>query len=266
MKLLPVFHTTTSLLLLFFFLQQQSLFSQPKSTAVPEGAGLQDRESLKIYPVAHATAVLDWDETIIYIDPVGGPEAFKAYPAPDLILITDIHGDHFSLETLQGLDTQKAKLIVPNAVAEEIPDAFTPQLDVLDNGASKERYGITVTAIPMYNLRPEAKNFHTPGRGNGYVLEKNGMRVYFSGDTEDIPEMRALEDIDKAFICMNLPYTMNVESAADAVIEFAPAEVYPYHYRGKPDVSDVGRFETLVTRANPDIRVVRLDWYPSESY
>jgi len=216
--------------------------------------------------VAHATAVLNWGETIIYIDPVGGRDAFAAYPAPDLILITDIHGDHFSLETLQGLDTQKAKIIVPNAVAEKIPAAFTPQIDVLDNGDSKTRYGISVTAIPMYNLRPEAKAFHTLGRGNGYVLEYEGMRIYFSGDTEDIPEMRELKDIDKAFVCMNLPYTMDVERAADAVIEFAPAEVYPYHYRGKTDVSDTGHFETLVNRANPDIRVIRLDWYPTEPY
>jgi len=273
MRIRSVFQTTTSLLLsttslllLFFLLQQPSLYAQPKPTPMPEGKGLQDQAAFKIHPVAHATAVLDWNETIIYIDPVGGPDAFKAYPAPDLILITDIHGDHFSLETLQGLDTGKAKIIVPNAVAEKIPEVFTPQIDILENGASKTRYGISVTAIPMYNLRPEAKTFHTPGRGNGYVLEKNGMRVYFSGDTEDIPEMRALKNIDKAFVCMNLPYTMDVESAADAVIEFAPAEVYPYHYRGKPDVSDIGRFQTMVNKANPNIRVVRLDWYPSESY
>jgi len=245
---------------------QHLAYSQPKSTPMPENRETTDPGILKIYPVAHATAVLNWNETIIYIDPVGGKDAFKAYPAPDLILITDIHGDHFSLETLQGLDTQKAKIIVPNAVAKKLPTAFTPQIDVLNNGDTKTRYGISVTAIPMYNLRPEAKAFHTPGRGNGYVLEHHGMRIYFSGDTEDIPEMRALKDIDKAFICMNLPYTMDVESAADAVIEFAPAEVYPYHYRGKPDVSDVSRFEALVDKANPNIRVIRLDWYPTEPY
>ncbi len=263
---ISLFRPASSLLFLFCFLQMPSLTPQPNPTPIPEDKVWQDQKDLKIYPVAHASAVLDWNETIIYIDPVGGPEAFKSYPAPDLILITDIHGDHFSLETLQGLDTRKAKIIVPNAVAGKMPEAFTPQIDVLDNGATKTRYDISVTAIPMYNLRPEAKTFHTPGRGNGYVLEKNGMRVYFSGDTEDIPEMRALKNIDKAFVCMNLPYTMDVESAADAVLEFAPAEVYPYHYRGKPDVSDIGRFESLVTKANPDIRVVRLDWYPSETY
>jgi L-ascorbate metabolism protein UlaG (beta-lactamase superfamily) len=221
---------------------------------------------IKIDPIEHATAVLDWDGTIIYIDPVGGKEAFENHKEPDLILITDIHGDHFSLETLQALNTQKAKIIVPKAVADKIPAEFTPQLDILNNGDTKERYGIGIEAIPMYNLREEAKDFHVKGRGNGYVLSKNDKRIYFSGDTEDIPEMRALENIDKAFVCMNLPYTMTVESAADAVLAFKPRQVYPYHYRGKPDVSDVAKFKDLVNDKNPNIEVVQLDWYPKEDY
>jgi L-ascorbate metabolism protein UlaG (beta-lactamase superfamily) len=221
---------------------------------------------LQIHPISHATAVLSWDDTTIYVDPVGGAEAFGEYPEPDLILITDIHGDHFDLKTLMALQTQKAKIVMPQAVADQMPDSFTTQIDILNNGDQKERYGISVTAVPMYNLREEAKDFHVKGRGNGYVLEKNGERIYFSGDTEDIPEMRALENIDKAFVCMNLPYTMTVESAADAVLDFKPVQVYPYHYRGRPEVSDVSKFRELVTQADPDIEVVQLDWYPSEEY
>jgi|TARA_R110000744_G_scaffold2902_12_gene11566 L-ascorbate metabolism protein UlaG (beta-lactamase superfamily) len=222
--------------------------------------------NIEISPIEHATAVLDWDGTIIYIDPVGGKDAFANAKEPDLILITDIHGDHFSLETLQGLNTQKAKIVVPQAVADKIPAEFTPQLDILNNGESKERYGINIEAIPMYNLREEAKDFHIKGRGNGYILSKNNERIYFSGDTEDIPEMRALQNIDKAFVCMNLPYTMTVDSAADAVLEFKPKQVYPYHYRGKPDVGDVAKFKALVNDKNPNIEVVQLDWYPKEDY
>ena len=221
---------------------------------------------VSITPIEHATVVLDWDGTIIYVDPVGGKEAFANEKEPDLILITDIHGDHFSLETLQALNTQKAKIIVPQAVADKIPAEFTPQLDILNNGDTKERYGINIEAIPMYNLREEAKDFHTKGRGNGYVLSKNDQRIYFSGDTEDIPEMRALQNIDKAFVCMNLPYTMTVESAADAVLEFKPKQVYPYHYRGKPDVGDVATFKKMVNDKDSNIEVVQLDWYPKEDY
>ncbi len=221
---------------------------------------------IEVFPVSHATAVLVWDGITIYIDPVGDIDQFSTFKSPDLILITDVHGDHYSRETLEGLETQKAKIIVPQAVADLLPPSFTPQIDVLNNGDSKERYTISIEAIPMYNLREEAKKFHEKGRGNGYILRKDGMGVYFSGDTEDIPEMRSLENIDKAFVCMNLPYTMTVESAADAVLEFKPQEVYPYHYRGRPDVSDVSVFKSLVQKGNPNIKVVQLDWYPNENY
>ena len=227
---------------------------------------IQDESAVKIIPIEHATAVLEWKNITIYIDPVGGAETFKEQKQPDLILITDIHGDHFNLKTLQALHTEKAKIMVPQAVADKIPGEFTPQIDVLNNGDSKERYGIKVEAIPMYNLREEAKDFHIKGRGNGYVLNIDGQRIYFSGDTEDIPEMRNLQNIDIAFICMNLPYTMTVESAADAVLEFKPKQVYPYHYRGKPDVGDVKKFKELVNKTNPNIKVVQLDWYPNSEF
>ncbi len=221
---------------------------------------------VRIIPIEHATAVLEWKNITVYVDPVGGLDAFKGQKSPDLILITDIHGDHFNLETLEALGTDKAKIIAPQAVADKLPKVFTPQIDVLNNGESKERYGITVEAVPMYNLREEALKFHEKGRGNGYILNFDNQRVYFSGDTEDIPEMRSLKNIDKAFICMNLPYTMTPESAADAVLEFKPKEVYPYHYRGKPDVSDVSKFKELVNTGDENIKVVQLDWYPNEDY
>lgn len=227
---------------------------------------IQDETMVKIIPIEHASAVLEWKNITIYIDPVGGAETFKDQKQPDLILITDIHGDHFSLETLQALNTEKSKIMVPQAVADKMPGEFTPQIDVLNNGESKERYGIHVEAIPMYNLREEAKGFHEIGRGNGYVLNMGNQRIYFSGDTEDIPEMRSLQNIDKAFICMNLPYTMTVDSAVDAVLEFKPKQVYPYHYRGRPDVSDIKKFKELVIKANPNIKVVQLDWYPNSEF
>ncbi len=240
---------------------------QEKNTSQNDETTAQEQQAdPTIIPVEHATAVLQWGDYTLYIDPVGNAESFSAYGPPDLILITDLHGDHFSAETLEGLNTEKAKIIVPQVVADKLPEKFTPQIDVLNNGETKERYGFLVEAIPMYNLREEAMNFHVKGRGNGYVLSKNDMRIYFSGDTEDIPEMRALEDIDKAFVCMNLPYTMTVESAADAVLEFKPKEVYPYHFRGRPEVSDVARFRELVTSANPEISVVQLDWYPNDPF
>lgn len=248
---------------------KEKQYAKPIDIAKKENATAQVNPKVadvKIIPIEHATAVLEWNDITIYIDPVGGAKAFEGQKQADLILITDVHGDHLSVETLEALNTEKAKIIVPQAVADLIPENFTPQLDVLNNGDAKERYGITVEAIPMYNLRKEALKFHTKGRGNGYVLNIDGQRLYFSGDTEDIPEMRALSNIDKAFVCMNLPYTMTPESAADAVLEFKPKQVYPYHYRGRPDVSDITKFKTMVNAGNPDLEVVQLDWYPKDDF
>ncbi|QCX00168.1 MBL fold metallo-hydrolase [Aggregatimonas sangjinii] len=238
----------------------------PTSETVAEASSTVEANEMKIIPISHATLILEWNDKTIYIDPVGGAEAFEGQKQADLILITDIHGDHFSVETLAALNTEKAKIILPQAVADKMPESFVPQIDVLDNGDSKERYGITIEAIPMYNLREEALKFHTKGRGNGYVLNMGNQRIYISGDTEDIPEMRSLQNIDKAFVCMNLPYTMTVESAADAVLEFQPKQVYPYHYRGKPDVSDVAKFKSLVNADDKGIEVVQLDWYPNDDF
>ena len=220
----------------------------------------------EIRPIAHATAVLTWGDQVLYVDPVGGPEPFAGQPAPNLILVTDIHGDHFNVETLEALAAEGVRILAPPAVASQMPESLAERTTTIANGESLESSGISVTAIPMYNLREEALGFHEKGRGNGYVLERDNIRVYISGDTEDIPEMRALKEIDIALVCMNLPYTMTVESAADAVLEFQPRHVYPYHFRGNPEVSDVDQFQALVLAGNPEIEVVRLDWYPDQPY
>lgn len=222
--------------------------------------------NLKIVPIEHATTVLEWNDVTIYVDPTGGAKAFEGQNQPNLILITDIHGDHLNVETLQELNTDNVAILVPQAVADQLPEAFNAQLKILNNGETTAVEGVKIEAVPMYNLREEAKDFHVKGRGNGYVLNLGDERVYFSGDTEDIPEMRNLQNIDKAFVCMNLPYTMTVESAASAVLDFKPAQVYPYHYRGRPDVSDVSKFKELVNAGNAGIEVVQLDWYPNEEY
>ena len=214
-----------------------------------------------IQPITHGTLVLQWNNTTIYVDPYGGSALFKGIAAPDLILITDIHGDHTNLETLKGLDTKKAKFIVPPAVAEMLKDDYGNQLEIIRNGEMSVQDNIFINALPMYNLPEDDTSRHPKGRGNGYFLNLGGKAMYISGDTEDIKEMRTLKDIDIAFVCMNLPYTMDINQAADAVLEFKPKIVYPYHYRGKPDVSDIKAFKELVNAKDPDIEVRLKDWY-----
>lgn len=221
----------------------------------------QTEAPVKVIPIAHGTLVLEHEQQVIYVDPTGGAEAFKGQKKPTMVLITDIHGDHLDLKTLEAIDLSDVVVIGPKAVTDKLPSTLAKTIVTLNNGDSYGPETYKVEAIPMYNLREEALKFHTKGRGNGYVLTLAGERIYISGDTEDIPEMRSLQNIDKAFVCMNLPYTMTVESAASAVLDFKPKKVYPYHYRGTGGLSDVNAFKTLVNTGNSDIEVLLLDWY-----
>ena len=202
--------------------------------------------------IKHSTFVLQSDRTTIYVDPVGEAADFSGFPVPDLILITHIHKDHLAPDLVAAIKQGKTKVMAPPSVVEQLGYGIA-----ISNGDATEMLGIGIEAIPAYNTTAERLKFHPKGRDNGYVLSKKGVRLYISGDTEDIAEMRSLEDIDIAFICMNLPFTMTVEQAASAVNEFKPGIVIPYHYRGKPDMSDVDAFERLVA----DSKVSKLKWY-----
>lgn len=218
--------------------------------------------SLTIQPVTHGTVVLTWGGKTIYADPYGGAGLFEGLTAPDLILITDIHGDHLNVKTLEGLDLSKATFVVPQAVADQMPENMKKNVIVMGNGDIKQVTGIPIEAVPMYNLPEDATSRHTKGRGNGYVLNLGGKRVYLSGDTEDIPEMRALKNIDIAFVCMNQPFTMDIDQAASAVLAFKPKIVYPYHYRGSNGLSDVAAFKEKVG-SDAGVEVRLKNWYPA---
>ncbi len=226
---------------------------------------------LIVHPVEHATLVIQWAKTTIYVDPVGGPTRFADLPRPDLILLTDIHADHFDLATLEGILTiegvlvpdNKARIVAPKAVAEKLPaELRSGPATVLSYGEKAEIAGVAVEAVAAYNTTPERQKFHPKGRGNGYLLRLGGKKVYIAGDTEDTPEMRKLRGVDVAFLPMNLPYTMSIEQAASAVRAFKPKIVYPYHFRdasGKK--ADLAEFEKLVgPNSGVEVRVRR--WYP----
>lgn len=221
----------------------------------------KNTEAVKIIPINHGTLVLESGNHVIYVDPVGGADAFSNQKRPTLVLITDIHGDHFSIETLKELGLNDIAVVAPQAVIDKIPTTVPSDAVMLANGQTKTISNIDIKAIPMYNLREEALKFHKKGRGNGYVLTLGEERIYISGDTEDIPEMRKLENIDKALVCMNLPYTMPIESAASAVLDFKPNQVIPYHYRGTEGLSDVNKFKDLVEKKDKSIEVILMKWY-----
>ena len=209
-----------------------------------------------IHPINHATFAMAWSNKVIYADPVGGANRFDGLPRPDLILLTHAHGDHFSVETLQAVAGEKTLLVVPASVASLLPEKLRAQTTVMTNGETKIVAGINFEAVAAYNTTPAHAQYHPKGVGNGYVVTLGGRRVYVSGDTEDIPELRALKNIDVAFVCVNQPYTMTETQAADAVRAFKPKIVYPYHSRG----SDMEKFKSLVG-TDSGIEVRLRNWY-----
>ncbi len=215
-----------------------------------------------VTPISHATAILEWGDSVIYADPVGGAKAFEGKPAPSVILVTDIHGDHLSTSTLALFAKSNVLFIVPQAVKDLLPVSLTNHARVLKNGEEMTDKGLTIRAVPMYNDPQASDSRHPKGRGNGYVVSKDNYRVYIAGDTSGTSEMRALTAIDMAFIPMNFPYTMSVEGAVEAVLAFKPKLVYPYHYRGPEGLADVAKFKSLVQAGNSVIKVILLNWYP----
>jgi L-ascorbate metabolism protein UlaG (beta-lactamase superfamily) len=231
--------------------------------AAPDSLLTKKMGTITIQPINHASLVLKVGKLVIYADP-SGADRFKGLAAPDILLITDIHGDHFDPKTIAAIKTAKTLVIAPQVVADKLTDFDKDHLVVLKNGDKTTQSGISIEAIPMYNLPESATAMHTKGRGNGYVLNIGGKRIYISGDTQGIPEMRSLKDIDIAFVCMNLPYTMDVKEAADAVLAFQPKIVYPYHYRGQNGLSDVNQFKSLVDAGGKKIEVRLRNWYPGQ--
>jgi L-ascorbate metabolism protein UlaG (beta-lactamase superfamily) len=213
-----------------------------------------DGGSIEITPISHASLTLTYNGKVIQVDPVGQGN-YEGAPMADLILLTDIHGDHLDKEMIAKLRKPGAPVVAPAAVAEQVEGAT-----VIANGEKKEIAGVSIEAVPMYNLTrgPEpGKLFHDKGRGNGYIVTLGGKRVYIAGDTACTPEMKALENIDVAFIPMNLPYTMPPSEAAECVKAFKPSIVYPYHYRD----SDVNEFSEAL-KGVPGVEVRIRNWYP----
>ncbi|KIN71185.1 MBL fold metallo-hydrolase [Sulfitobacter guttiformis] len=214
---------------------------------------------ISIVPVSHASFVAQTPLGVIYVDPVGGADKYGSFPPADLILITHEHGDHYDQPTLDGIVVESTQIIANPAVFAMLPEAMRAQSTEVENGGMATFKDLCIEAIPAYNISEERLNFHPQGRDNGYVLNFEGFRMYVSGDTEDTPEMRGLTNIDLAFVCMNLPFTMDARAAASAVAEFKPTYVYPYHYRGRDNgTQDPEAFAKMV---GTDTEVKMGGWY-----
>ena len=211
-----------------------------------------------IRPVNHASLVLRWKDKTIYNDPVNGGTPYTGMPRADLILVSHAHGDHFSSSTIDAVRGPNAIIIAPPVISNSLSVAQRAITIFLTNGATATAHGMTIDAVPAYNLTTMN---HLKGVGNGYVLTIAGRRLFFSGDTEDVPEIRALRNIDVAFLCMNIPFTMPVDKAASTIRDMRPKVVYPYHYRnGDQTLADLNDFKRRVGR-DLGIEVRFRRWY-----
>jgi L-ascorbate metabolism protein UlaG (beta-lactamase superfamily) len=215
---------------------------------------------LRLTPLYHGSVMLEFDGKIIHIDPWSQAD-YTGLPQADLILSTHTHADHMDAMLINKLKKATTTIVAPPAVADTL-NGVVGIVKTISNGEKKAFLAIEIEAVPMYNLvqgSEPGNPFHHKGIGNGYILSFGDTRVYISGDTEAIPEMKTLKDITVAFICMNPPRTMSTLEAAEAVKAFRPKIVYPYHYRGQNTQEFA---DALTSTPGVEVRLRKLEGEP----
>jgi len=207
---------------------------------------------LKITFIGHGTLMFTFGGKIIHVDPYSDVGDYSKLPKADIILLTHEHRDHLDLKALNLVRTEKTLVVLTSTCAKQVEGGM-----VMNNGDVKTIEGLKIEAFPAYNIvhkRDDGQPFHPKGIGNGYIITFGDKRVYVAGDTENIPEMKGLKEIDIAFLPMNLPYTMTPEMVADAARTFNPKILYPYHY-GETDTS---RLLSLLKDSKIEIRIRKM--------
>jgi L-ascorbate metabolism protein UlaG (beta-lactamase superfamily) len=204
---------------------------------------------LSISFLGHGSLLMFFNGMNIYVDVFGEVADYSKLPKADIVLFTHEHSDHLDPKALAAVRTDETILVHTKACSKEITGGVE-----MRNGAVLMVEGILVEAVPAYNLihtRKDGQLFHPKGIGNGYILNFGDTRVYIAGDTENIPEMKELQDIAIAFLPMNLPYTMTPEMVAEVANAFRPRILYPYHYGN----TDVTKLEKLLMKGEKEIEL-----------
>lgn len=203
--------------------------------------------------IGHATLMMSFDGKIIHIDPVSEYADYSKLPKADLILVTHEHFDHYDQKAINAVKTDKTSLVITQTIAKQVKNGI-----IMKNGDKKTVQGIQIEAVPAYNLvhmRSPGVPYHPKGVGNGYIITFDKKRIYIAGDTENIPEMKNLKNIDIAFLPMNLPYTMTPEMVADAAKAFHPKILYPYHF----GETNVQKLVDLLKGENIEVRIRKMN-------
>ena len=203
-----------------------------------------------ITAIKHASLRIQFDGLEIQVDPVANyqPETdYSKFPKADIILVTHEHFDHFDPDAIEALKKDGTQVIANPSVQKMLGFGTA-----LANGESRAiGKALALDAVPAYNTTPGRTQFHPKGRDNGYVLTLDGLRIYIAGDTEDIPEMASIKDVDVAFLPCNQPYTMTPQQVAKAAKTIKPKVLFPYHYSATP----VQRVAELLADTSIDVRI-----------
>ncbi len=237
----------------FYRAEQVSITNLITGDHIPTSEG-----DVVVHPLYHASTFLGWNGMAIYVDPdddAAYESTYTGLPKADLILVTHSHGDHFSSGKIEALRRTNTIIVVPAAVFASLTVAQRTNAIPLANGAATNVLGLRVEAVPAYNGN------HPVGSGNGYVITIGGRRLYFSGDTGNVPEIRALAAIDAAFLCMNTPFTMTPNEATNVVRAMRPRIVYPYHYRNQGGQTTNAAYFKQILGTDAGIEVRLRKWY-----
>ena len=201
--------------------------------------------------IKHASVRIQYDGLEIQVDPVGAKcepaTDYSAFPKADLVLVTHEHFDHFDRDAIAALCKEGTAIYANPAVQGMLGDGTALRNDE----RAQVREDVSIEAVPAYNTTPDREKFHPKGRDNGYVLMLGGFRIYIAGDTEDIPEMADVKDVDVAFLPVNQPYTMTPEQAAAAAKTVRPKVLFPYHYSQTP----IRKVADLLAGTGIDVRI-----------
>ena len=242
--------TSTLRILAFSFLFPLSTFLSSAAQKVDEFT-TQSGKKITITCIKHASIEINYNGVEIQVDPVGHwlkPETdYATFPKANIILVTHEHKDHFDRAAIHEIRTPATSIYVNPAVYGYFKNGL-----VMRNGESRKYAAdILIEAVPAYNTTPDRQQYHPQGRDNGYVLTLDGFRIYIAGDTEDIPEMANLKDIDVAFLPCNQPYTMTVEQCVNAAKIIKPKVLFPYHYNETP----VHKISMQLAGSGIDVRI-----------
>lgn len=201
--------------------------------------------------VGHGTLMFQYNGMTVQVDPWTKLADYTVLPKADIILITHAHADHLDTAAIRQTSQKNTLLVCTAETASKIGQGF-----VMRNGDTHTFLGLDILAVPAYNTTPGKERFHPKGRDNGYVIRFGNKKVYVAGDTEDIPEMAQLKDIDIAFLPVNQPYTMLPEQLVKAAALFHPTVLYPYHY-GETDMARVQALFTADTKTKLIVRPMK---------